>query len=143
MTRPDKQDYDFHKELQRAQYTMHLEGYIDYLERKVRGLAGIVDLQQHNFKMGANPVTLTTDPPKVDRNFRKVLFKKHVRISKEVEETYPGTLPYCLQADFENEGLFHQWVSGDSGTYAIVELSDGTITEVMPQHIKFIFNVLL
>jgi hypothetical protein len=47
-----------------------------------------------------------------------------------------------LQDDFSTPGVFHQWSTAcsEQGNYtvAIIELEDGTVTEVPPIHIKFI-----
>jgi hypothetical protein len=79
---------------------------------------------------------------------RKVLYKKWIpKVSIPTtlpfdDDTEPGT--GCL-SDFIHEGLFHQWgVSSDdipgSGGEAmgIIENTDGTISIVYPQNIKFI-----
>ena len=78
---------------------------------------------------------------------RKVLFKKWIPIIKE--KTSLGTKSKegtnCWEKDFINEGLFHQWAnayeesSAGFGNYtvALVELSDGTIIEVLPIALKF------
>lgn len=55
-------------------------------------------------------------------------------------------LGHAYEKDFNHNGLFHQWANNyeefESGagnyTVALVELSDGTIKEVVPKHIKFI-----
>lgn len=52
----------------------------------------------------------------------------------------------CWEKDFTNEGLFHQWGCSyeefESGagnfTVAIVELTDGTIEQVLPSNLKFV-----
>jgi len=79
---------------------------------------------------------------------KKVLFKKWIPIVSEPQpfgsKAKEGT--NCWEKDFQNEGLFHQWANayeeGDAGfgnyTVAIVEISDGTIQEVLPMNIKFI-----
>jgi hypothetical protein len=79
---------------------------------------------------------------------RKVLFKKWIpreweEVKKGFKATKEGT--GCF-TDMIHKGLFHQWALGyeewDSGpvnyTYAIIELSDGTIEEVLPVNLKFV-----
>ena len=52
----------------------------------------------------------------------------------------------CWEKDFPNDGIFHQWAnayeesSSSFGNYtvALVELPDGTISEVLPCNIKFV-----
>lgn len=66
---------------------------------------------------------------------RKVLFKRYEDINGK--RTW---------SDFVYEGQFHQWAAAyeefESGpgnyTYAIIELADGSIETVLPQHLKFI-----
>ena len=79
---------------------------------------------------------------------RKVKFNKW--ISKIEEGT--GFVPRykegtnCWEKEFPNDGIFHQWASAyeessegfGNYTVALVELSDGTITEVLPSNIKFV-----
>jgi hypothetical protein len=84
---------------------------------------------------------------------RKVLFKKWIPgvrgkiYENEVflrEDYLRGT--NCWEKHFTHEGWFHQWGNGyeelnggvSNYTYAIVELPDGTITEVLPTNLKFI-----
>jgi len=85
---------------------------------------------------------------------RKVKFKKwiqRVEIGEGVLRcTMEGT--NCWEYEFKNEGLFHQWANAyeESGagfgnyTVALIELSDGTISEVLPCNLKFIepFNLI-
>ena len=80
---------------------------------------------------------------------RKVLFKRWiprelVKVEgKHFETTKLGT---ACWSEFKYEGLFHQWgnacTEGETsfGNYsvALIELSDGTIEEVLPTNIKFI-----
>lgn len=52
----------------------------------------------------------------------------------------------CWEKNFQNEGIFHKWANAyietDNGvgnyTIGIIELTDGTIEEVLPKNIKFI-----
>ena len=52
----------------------------------------------------------------------------------------------CWEKEFTNDGIFHQWANAytefESGagnyTVALIELSDGTISEVLPINIKFV-----
>jgi len=52
----------------------------------------------------------------------------------------------CFESDYNTDGVFHQWGCGyeefESGpgnyTVGIVELTDGTVESVLPQHLKFI-----
>ena len=78
---------------------------------------------------------------------RKVLFKKWIPAEKIKSEcgfyttTKSGTR--CWEADYTHEGTFHEWglaVNGDDQAYtvAIVELSNGQITEVLPSNVKFL-----
>jgi hypothetical protein len=85
---------------------------------------------------------------------KKVLFKKWIPAEwsdkansvncSTTHRQIEGT--NCWQDDFINHGRFHQWAnayeesSAGFGNYtvALVELSDGTITEVLPSNIKFI-----
>lgn len=75
---------------------------------------------------------------------RKVLFKKW---NKEVySENMVMISAKHEDVDYIHEGVFHQWASAyeessegfGNYTVAIVELPDGTITEVLPSRIKFI-----
>lgn len=67
---------------------------------------------------------------------RKVLFKRR--------DVFNGK--NWTYGDFTNPGTFHQWANGyeefESGpgnySYAIIELEDGTIEEVLPSNIKFV-----
>lgn len=75
---------------------------------------------------------------------RKVLFKKWIPGEYEGHLIKTGTNTW--EAGFSGEGLFHCWGFGyeefESGagnyTYAIIELPDGTIEEVLPSNVKFI-----
>lgn len=67
---------------------------------------------------------------------RKVLFKKR--------DTWNGK--NWVTGELKYEGVFHQWAVGfeefEAGTgnytYALIELADGTIEEVLPSDLKFI-----
>jgi hypothetical protein len=79
---------------------------------------------------------------------RKVLFKKWIEVeyflvngsNKRVAKTG------CFANEYTEKGVFHQWAnaciefesSAGNYTVAIVELPDGTISEVPPSNIKFI-----
>lgn len=73
---------------------------------------------------------------------RKVLFKKWIlrEIDPTTNQTKEGT--NCFEPEFTNQGVFHHWgVNHEGGpeyAVAIVELPDGTVTEVIPQNIKFL-----
>lgn len=81
---------------------------------------------------------------------RKVLFKKWIPLRRvklegnSYESPEPGT--HCWDPEFIHEGLFHGWGFNyeefDSGpgnfSIALIENPDGTISEVLPQNIKFI-----
>jgi hypothetical protein len=79
---------------------------------------------------------------------RKVMFKKWIpAIHEKTESGYllkKGT--QCWEENFNNAGLFHQWASAyeessegfGNYTVALVEMSDGTIEQVLPNNIKFI-----
>ena len=81
---------------------------------------------------------------------RKVIFNKWIPIEFEgtgaLQRRKEGT--GCYETEFKNYGIFHQWGNSyeesDAGfgnyTVAIVELSDGTIAEVLPSNIKFVDN---
>ena len=51
----------------------------------------------------------------------------------------------CWEKNFPNDGIFHQWANAytefESGavnyTVALIELADGTISEVLPSNIQF------
>lgn len=69
---------------------------------------------------------------------RKVLFKKIVEY-KFSDPDGSQRIRFDWQKDFENEGLFHTWISDKKdGAIAIVELPDGTVEEVLPQNLKFV-----
>jgi hypothetical protein len=84
---------------------------------------------------------------------RKVLFKKwiqRVEIGEGVlKRTQEGTS--CWEKEFKNEGVFHQWAnsyeesSEGFGNYTVglVEMSDGTIGEILPSNIKFVEPTML
>ena len=42
------------------------------------------------------------------------------------------------EEDFTQSGVFHQWAVAEGVTVAMVELADGTVEQVMPEHLKFI-----
>jgi hypothetical protein len=75
---------------------------------------------------------------------RKVLFKQWIARVLASGKYVEGT--GCWEEDFINEGLFHQWAvkydefeSGPGNyTVALVEISDGTIVEVLPFNLKFV-----
>ena len=79
---------------------------------------------------------------------RKVKFNKWIpRVERKTElgtKTKEGT--YCWEKEFPNDGVFHQWAntyeesSEGFGNYtvALIELTDGTIIEILPSNIKFI-----
>lgn len=82
---------------------------------------------------------------------RKVLFKKWIPRQIELIDSFgkhevivEGT--DCWEDDFTHKGIFHQWAniceesSAGFGNYtvALVELPDGTISEVLPINLKFI-----
>lgn len=78
---------------------------------------------------------------------RKVKFNKW--IPRVDEKTTLGTKPKegtnCWEKDFQNEGFFHQWANAyeessegfGNYTVALVELPDGTISEIFPSNIRF------
>jgi hypothetical protein len=79
---------------------------------------------------------------------RKVMFKKWIAREEVGEGAFrrvkEGT--NCWGKDFTEEGLFHQWANAyeessegfGNYTVALVEVSDGTIQEVLPFNIKFV-----
>ncbi len=77
---------------------------------------------------------------------RKVMFKKWIAREYDADSKTTKTGTNCWEPEFKNSGLFHKWgnayeesIEGFGNyTVAIVELSDGTITEVFPSNIKFI-----
>lgn len=83
---------------------------------------------------------------------RKVLFKKWIPIITEIIEGIFGKESArvkgtgCWEDDFTQEGIFHQWAASyeefETGpgnyTVALVELPDGTISEVLPSNLKFV-----
>ena len=81
--------------------------------------------------------------------YRKVKFKKWIPIDyngepRDYSNRKAGTA--CYEKGFTGEGLFHQWAltyeqtNDGIGNYpvALVELSDGSIQCVPPDHIIFI-----
>lgn len=79
--------------------------------------------------------------------FRKVMIRKwipkqHVPHDKNIRIAGTG----CFEDGFNTPGLFHSWGCSyeefESGpgnyTMGIVELTDGSVEAVLPQHIKFI-----
>lgn len=77
---------------------------------------------------------------------RNVKFKKWVPKEYDLGNNKIKEGTNTWEPDYINDGLFHQWASSmeegaeNFGNYTIgiIELSDGTITEVLPQNIKFI-----
>lgn len=81
---------------------------------------------------------------------RKVLFKTWIPRQTEIinnqpfQTTVKGT--GCWSSEYTESGIFHQWAASyeefETGagnfTVAIVEMSDGTIKEVLPSNVKFI-----
>lgn len=73
---------------------------------------------------------------------RKVLFKRYISPTYIDGKAQGG----IWEQDYTHKGLFHQWALSWEDmsdismqyTYAIVELPDGTIEEVLPQHLKFV-----
>jgi len=91
---------------------------------------------------------------------RKVKFNKWIpQVSvKNPDYTIINGLTYipmkgtgCMEKDFPNDGVFHQWINthieyeSDVENYiiALVELPDGTIVEVLSKDIKFIEPTVL
>lgn len=80
---------------------------------------------------------------------RNVLFRRRIPVQYETLEGKGHSTPVpgtgCM-GDFIHAGVFHEWGATyeefDNGpgnyTVALVELSDGTIEEVIPSNIKFI-----
>lgn len=82
-------------------------------------------------------------------NKRRVVFRKRIPMRYETLESnnystpVPGT---GVLSDFVHAGQFHEWGVSyeefDNGpgnfTVGLVELTDGTMEEVMPSNIKFI-----
>lgn len=81
---------------------------------------------------------------------RKVKFKKWILLEWIEDPDSPGRKLQkkgtgCFGEEFLNSGLFHQWANnyeeGDENygnyTVALVELEDGTISEVSPTNLKF------
>lgn len=82
-------------------------------------------------------------------NIRKVAFNQFVPHQYRLDPmgkhaVVPGTGKW--QSDFPNTGLFHQWANDyeefehgpGNFTVAIIELSDGSIVTIPPQHVKFL-----
>lgn len=85
---------------------------------------------------------------------RKVLFKKWIPAEypdgansancMTTHRRLPGT--NCWEDEFTHEGVFHQWANAFTefenciGNFAValVELPDGTISEVLPSNLKFV-----
>ena len=79
---------------------------------------------------------------------RKVMFKKWIAREEIGEGAFKrqkeGT--NCWEKEFTNAGLFHQWGCSyeefESGagnfTVAIVEMTDGTVEQVLPINLKFV-----
>jgi len=84
---------------------------------------------------------------------KKVLFKRWIpreiitltdKHPNPYQTNKPGTA--CWEPEFTHEGWFHEWgvsnVESDTGfgnfSIALIELSDGTIEEVLPSNVKFI-----
>ena len=90
---------------------------------------------------------------------RKVLFKKWIPKQTEkvdalfgggkIEQKVKGTA--CWSEDYTETGIFHQWAASyeefETGagnfTVAIVEMSDGTIGEILPSNLKFVEPTVL
>ena len=78
---------------------------------------------------------------------RKVFFKKW--IPAQYTEAAHGRIlvenTQCWETECTHEGLFHQWANAyeefenGAGNYTVglVELSDGTVIEVLPTNLKF------
>jgi len=75
---------------------------------------------------------------------RKVLFKKWIPASYDLNHRMiKGAF---WEPEYAHEGIFHQWAnameesSEGFGNYTVglIELPDGTMTEVLPTSIKFI-----
>jgi len=78
---------------------------------------------------------------------RKVLFKAWIQpqyTTGKDRHLVPGT---GCWSDFTNEGLFHQWAvdyeefdnSYPQFTFALVELRDGSIVQVLPKNLRFVY----
>jgi hypothetical protein len=79
---------------------------------------------------------------------RKVMFNKWIpRVDEKTElgtKAKEGT--NCWEKDFPNAGLFHQWASAyeessegfGNYTVALVEMTDGTIEQVLLSSLKFV-----
>jgi len=83
---------------------------------------------------------------------RKVLFKKwNPKTSEKGESGIETIKPGYWDDEFKHEGVFHQWGSAyeefESGpgnyTVAIVEESDGTVSEIIPSNIRFIEPIVM
>ena len=76
------------------------------------------------------------------------MFKKWIPretiVEGSLKKTKEGT--NCWESDYTNAGLFHQWgcsydeFENNAGNYtvAIVEMTDGTIEQVLPINLKFV-----
>ncbi len=79
---------------------------------------------------------------------RKVKFRKWIpAISVKTAFAFePKEGTHCWEKEFNHDGIFHQWAnayeesSAGFGNYtvALVELPDGTISEILPSNIMFI-----
>lgn len=79
---------------------------------------------------------------------RKVMFNKWIpRVDVKTEfgsKAKEGT--NCWEKDFQNVGFFHQWANAyeessegfGNYTVALVEMTDGTIEQVLPSNLKFV-----
>lgn len=73
------------------------------------------------------------------------MFKRYVYPIRKPDGTFEKDTG-CFEDEFINSGIFHQWVSNyeefETGagnfTVGIVELPNGTIEQVLPQHIQFL-----
>ena len=77
-------------------------------------------------------------------NLRKVMINRWIPGVIELGKLKEGTK--CYEKNFPSAGLFHQWAnefhqSRDgivNFTFAIVEMTDGTIEQVQPNNMKFV-----
>lgn len=75
---------------------------------------------------------------------RAVTFREYIKSDQKTHGGHFGK-------EYTGKGIFHQWAAGyeefaegpGNYTYAIVELEDGTITEVFPRHLKFVPHISL
>lgn len=80
------------------------------------------------------------------KEMRKVKFKKWVPLAYTEDTKIRIAETGKWEDDYSNNGVFHQWGAAyeefESGagnyTAAIVEMSDGTIVEVLPSNLKFV-----